>query len=485
MSADPAASDEPDERSVGKLLHEADRTGRQLLFDATGHDAAALLRTWGEVVDAAADLWRAFPQSPLADDPGLSVVDRLQELATRLHRVQLGWGWPGEGAADERLLRMAETFTRAAELVHRYGNETRPTSGAAWADLAAARMLTMHGLYVTSHAIGVAVREHRTTLQHDHAGSHGPDTVARSTQTLARLATFEQTAAAYVGGHFAATAAGEVDPRPDGRRLREALTHWDTQAHRSLTASPTPANLQLATRMQAMVATATAAITHAGVATGAVQSHQYDDRLAPALDVSQQAWNGAARGWQRLNTPSGRPDADLARAGNELCAALREITDDKTAWAPPQLMGARVDLAAAAGDLQQALVGAVELAGLTREIAAEHRLTGPAQAVARLLDDIAPPGDGHVSRLGAAVSVADIHANRTIALPHPARHHHTNHADRAAAAATHAASAAAWLGPANRYQAAPTVSASPRSRRLQPHEPAPSPAPEPHVACER
>ena len=46
-----------DERSVGELLLDAEFISRQILMDVTGEDAPAMLRTWGEVVQSAAELW--------------------------------------------------------------------------------------------------------------------------------------------------------------------------------------------------------------------------------------------------------------------------------------------------------------------------------------------------------------------------------------------------------------------------------------------
>ena len=56
-----------DERSVGELLLDADFTTRQLLMDVTGNDAPAMLRTWGEVVQSASELWATLPQPPFGD----------------------------------------------------------------------------------------------------------------------------------------------------------------------------------------------------------------------------------------------------------------------------------------------------------------------------------------------------------------------------------------------------------------------------------
>src|SRR5664279_2130079 len=108
-----------DQRSVGELLLDADFTTRQLLMDAAGQDAPAMLRTWGEVVQSASELWATLPQpvggatSPI---DGVTMA-RLESMSQAMHRTQVRRGWPGDGLSDERLLRVAETFTRAADLI--------------------------------------------------------------------------------------------------------------------------------------------------------------------------------------------------------------------------------------------------------------------------------------------------------------------------------------------------------------------------------
>ena len=52
-----------DGRSVGELLLDADHTARDLLIDAPDLDAAVVLRTWGEVVQTAADLWAVLART--------------------------------------------------------------------------------------------------------------------------------------------------------------------------------------------------------------------------------------------------------------------------------------------------------------------------------------------------------------------------------------------------------------------------------------
>ena len=74
-----------DGRSVGEILLEADHSARELLMDAPDLDAAVVLRTWGEVVQTATELWALLPGTPApADGPALSVrPDVMAQLASR------------------------------------------------------------------------------------------------------------------------------------------------------------------------------------------------------------------------------------------------------------------------------------------------------------------------------------------------------------------------------------------------------------------
>ncbi|HYN64422.1 MAG TPA: hypothetical protein VES36_07455, partial [Candidatus Limnocylindrales bacterium] len=147
-----------DARSVGELLLDADFTARQILMDVTGEDAPAMLRTWGEVVQSASELWAILPSpvraagSPRAGSRAdIATMARLESMSQGMHRTQLRRGWPGDGPSDERLLHVAETFTRAADLIGRRGGHIRPTQPEIRADLDAARMRIMHTLYVGAH----------------------------------------------------------------------------------------------------------------------------------------------------------------------------------------------------------------------------------------------------------------------------------------------------------------------------------------------
>jgi hypothetical protein len=444
-----------DQRSVGELLLDADFTTRQLLMDVTGQDAPAMLRTWGEVVQSASELWSTLPQpvrgttSPV---DGVTIA-RLESMSQGMHRDQVRRGWPGDGPGDERLLHVAETFTRAADLIDRRGGHIGPTDPAVRADLDAARMRIMHTLYVGAHSVGVAAGQHVRDVEL--ATTRGKSdresrAVPRGRDAISRLAAFEQLAGAYVGDRFARAAGGEHVRGPYGtERLQQALIGWDIQAHRTLAATPTAANLLLASRTQAGIATAVAAILHAGASTGHVDTHAYQHRLAPTLDATQQAWTHVAGRWAEMTTPASRTDLDLVGAVNELRAAVREVAHDKTTWARPEVM---------------------DVAFVIRDVAAEDtNLTGPARAMShRANADIdCAANRGQQGKGVVWVAPGDVYANRTVTIPEPVRAGLVDATDTLVQTASNAMSAAACLDRVtqDRPPGSGQEPAAPRSRR--------------------
>jgi len=94
-----------DRRSVGELLVECEHVAREALWDVDQIRAGTMLRTWGEVIQSATDLWHALPANTPPDpitgvrakDGADITMDRLQAMTTALHRSIRGQPWPGEG----------------------------------------------------------------------------------------------------------------------------------------------------------------------------------------------------------------------------------------------------------------------------------------------------------------------------------------------------------------------------------------------------
>jgi hypothetical protein len=479
-----------DERSVGELLLDADFTTRQVLMDVTGEDAQAMLRTWGEVVQAASELWASLPQPARATKSPIdgAAMARLESMSQGMHRTQIRRGWPGDGPGDERLLDVAETFTRAADLVGRGGGHIRPTDPAVRADLDAARMRIMHTLYLGAHGVGVAAGQYVRDVELSSRGMSSRESrgVQRGQDAINRLAAFELLAGAYVGNRFAGAARGEQVRGPYGtERLQQALIGWDIQVHRTLAATPSAANLLLASRTQAGVATAAGAILCAGARTGHVDAHAYEHRLAPTIDATQEAWTHVARRCAEMTSPASRTDLDLVHAAGELRAAVREVAHDKTTWAGPDVMAGRVDLGEAAQHVQQALSTAVDVACVIRDVAAQDaNLTGPARAMShRATADIDRVADrGHRDEDVVWVTPGDVYANRTVTIPEPVRAGLVDATDTLVQTASTAMSASACLDRVTQDRSSRSGQelAAPRSRRHE--EPIPTAQDVPRVA---
>lgn len=415
-----------------------------------------MLRTFGEVVQGAAELWNALPTSSWSPDGrrDAAAVTRLDTVAQGMHRTQLRTGWPGAGPTDERLLQVSEAFTRAADLVRRHHRQARQMRPQVRADTDAARIRIMHTLYVLAHAVTLSVREHVRDEQAATLGVRNQRltrAIPRGLDAIHRLAAFEHLAGGYLAGRYPTASHGEVVKPPDGLgRLQEALLVWDIQAHRTMAAHPTPANLMAVSRTQGALVSEAIAVLSAGASTGHLLPG-VAQRLLPAMEASQTSWARLASRWTELLTPqTRRTDRTLVAAAAELGAALHEITRDKAARATPDVIAARVDLTVAAHTMALGLTAAVDLAFAIRDMAAhDQSLTGPARVLARR----ATAGTGaraaarsHPGTDAAVIDAGDILANRMILLPETVRCTLIEVANATIEAATHLTSAGSSLG---------------------------------------
>ena len=442
-----------DARSVGELLLDAEHLSRQLLLEVTGERAESLIWTWGEVVEAAGQLWDAIP-SPA---PGATAdpMQRLQHVSRSAQR-QIRGDRRTAPPADTQLDQIASTFIWATDLVASHA--VPPVSEAARADVEAARLRIMHTLYVATHGVIVAVREHledlRQQAHEDNVAHRGePLGAVLAQQRISRLGVVERLAGACVDGHYVKALAGEATPAPalGHQRLADALTGWDIQLHRTLAVHQDAQTLSIVSRTQADVATATAVLLGAAASTGHLAAEDYQ-RLSLALAGSQRAWMQAGIRWADLIELGKQPlDPKLFSAANELRAAAREITHDRTSWAEPNLIAQRVDLYALLPGLGQSLAAAPAAAAACREAAVQPVLQGPARPMAariraQLNRDEDNAGPTAVENPTAAISPAAIASNRVVAAPQPLRNALLEVGDRTLATSTQAASAAEAAG---------------------------------------
>ncbi|WP_404388807.1 hypothetical protein [Humibacillus xanthopallidus] len=479
-----------DGRSVGELLLDCDLKVREVLMDTPLMDGRVMVRTWGEVVEAAGDLWRALPDPSAGTagsarrDAGAALMAQLEAMNGSLLKAARKRQWPGTGPADERLLQVCENLTLAAELLPRRRTDIRPMRKQVRADLEAATARLMHVLYVGAHGVQVALNRDLRLLAVMPAARRATlpaESMKRTVEARDRMACFEQLVASYVSATFPAALHGEHKPLPEPDRLRQALATWDIQAHRALARTTTAATIMLVAQTQAHTAYATQTLLRAASETRAIEPRQYRDRLAPALEAAQASWVALATTWAQLAPARGRRlRPDLVVAANEIRAALLELTHDHTGPATVETLAATVDLKHAAQTLQLGLATSTDLAYALREATTNPDLLASARevnAIAMALEALGPHGNVSPE---AWVRLADHAHDRPVALPDTIRDSLTRAAEHTAYATTTAAGAAAALSAPDRDQAANPHHAeldSPVHRGRQPPGlPAPSPS---------
>src|SRR3546814_8201470 len=128
---------------------------------------------------------------------------------------------------------MTQAFINAAALVRRYGAEIPHEQPDAHRDLEAARTRIMHGLYLTAHAVNVALHDNGRDRVNDARASgrrvqlaqhHSPYAIAPIGVSVARMSACENTARSYLPDRFAQAPAAEASrPVDDPGRLAPAL----------------------------------------------------------------------------------------------------------------------------------------------------------------------------------------------------------------------------------------------------------------------
>ncbi|UFN45228.1 hypothetical protein [Nocardioides okcheonensis] len=432
-----------DQRSVGELLFDVDRHARVLLMDVCEHDAAPLLHAWPTLISAAGSMWHALPaplpqplpqpmSPPPAEirraEPPTSCMDRLDVIGTGVSRRLTTKRWPGPTAPDGRLLEMADTLSRAADLTRRFGYHG-PLSPAGRDDLEAARARLLHAVYVTTHAVSVALLQFGRT-RHDLAAATPrplaspneriPYAVAPTTEWVRRIGAAESAAASYVNRRqFAPLLNKEhrADPA-SASRLNLALARWDIEAHRGLAGHSWPKNIVLVVRTQAFIAGSALTLLDAAAAH---EQGYVPSRLVEAVAQSGAAWTDLGGRWDDLTPAHTHPADALLLAAGELRAAARELTQDGAGRATPHTIRTRPGAAEGLHALLAAMRHGDELAHVVDERSAAPGLSGHARVMShRAQNDIAAGRvpiavDSNI----AWVSPLDIHAGRTVPAPVP------------------------------------------------------------------
>ena len=260
-----------DRRTVGELLTDSDALARETLLDPSPDHAPAMVRSWGELVGSAAELWAVLPSAP--DRPfGLDPMERLRGVGEAIGRSVTAGHWPGQGPTDERLTQIAGNLSRARNLVDLSGRPPQPTTLNMQPGGQDAHRQVMHMLYVAAHATTVALSGYVADLQSRlEVGARRRQPLAERPTALeiteakgmiARFDGFEQLTAAYLAGQPPTAAnPAEVSASAPAKRLETALGAWQVQVHRTLAGNPDPADLVRVARVQALICSTTGILT--------------------------------------------------------------------------------------------------------------------------------------------------------------------------------------------------------------------------------
>ncbi len=480
-----------DHRSVGELLADGEELARETLLDATPDHAPAMVRSWNQLVDSAAELWAVLPSAP--DGPsGLDPMGRLRPVGEAIGRSVSVGHWPGQGPTDERLTQIADNLSRARHLVEPHGRPSQQAPPETQRDFQDLHGQVMHTLYVAAHGTAVALGAHVTDLQHRLAAGKRRRQLLAERPTLleitaaqgmiARFDGFEQLAGAYLFGLPRSANADQVREAAPATRLKTALAAWEVQAHRTLANNPDPADLVRVARVQALITSTTGILIEAAARKGHIDN-DIVQRLAPALGANQVAWSRAAKRWGELTSPASRTDPALVGAASEVRAAIAAAATNPTGWATPDQLASRLDVPKTVTTLHLSMLASVDIAYVVRDTAADHPgLTAPARIIGMRSQGEAEIAieQGETRYEGITWTTRrQIAANQLIPLPEPGRRGLISLADDVIATTNHAVAAAAQLPSSdgratNRsgHEARP-VRSTETLHIARPHDPAP------------
>jgi len=422
-----------DQRSVGELLLDADITARSMMADLDTQQVPGMLRAWPGTVRAAGAFWDALPtdanwqpgRQHIPDPPLRSHLRQLTAQTAALehafhsdfsgHEIREPWPLPGD--PDERLTRITEDLQQAATMVTR--NSARIIRSGTWtprqtADLQAACTRVMHTLYVCAHAVATTCEDFAAEEQRrigDKPNINGKDLKpgARASRMGDRLRQIERIAEPGVHGQTSRHAQRHDDSPGGLDRLRHAVSEWGTATARLGEDDLTTGRMRWVSRVDGAVTAATAMLSQAGQATGEF-SEDLVEPLMAGLQASHRQWAGIERTAGQITDMSDVPPPEEVHAGNELLAALRELTWDGTAQASPTTLSERVDLTQAVGVLRVSLGHATFHAQDLQHAAASRRVLAHARPIQEDLKRSVKKGTT-VEREYAPVSPDEIRRN--------------------------------------------------------------------------
>jgi hypothetical protein len=480
----------PDRRTVGELLADSEALARETLLDATLEQAPAMVRSWNQLIASVVELWAVLPSAP--NSPSWSdPMERLRAIGEAISRSVTAGHWPGQGPTDEHLTQIADNLSHAQHLVERSRGASQPTTDTP-ADLQHAPGQLMHTLYVAAHGTVVALGAYAADLQGqaETAKRRRQPVAERPTALeitaaqgmIARFDGFEHlAAAAYLAEETPSSTNPEQAATPT-RRLETALAAWEVQAHRTLSASPDPADLVRVARVQALITSTTGILTEAAARKGHIDVDLIQ-RLAPSLEASQMAWSRMAKRWGELTSPASRTDPALVGAASEVRAAIAATATNQAGWATPDQLTVRLDLPNIVKTLHLSMIASVEIGYVVRDTAADHPgLTAPARIIGMRSQGEAEIAieQGETRYEGVTWTTRrQLASNQLVPLPEPARRGLINLADDVLATTNQAVAAGVQLDPSDVTRSTRSGQRAHLGRSVEshqithPHDPAP------------
>jgi hypothetical protein len=244
-----------------------------LLTDITfGERAPAMLLTWNDVIASADDLWDALPP---ATGPAQLLMQRLSDMATPMHAALNTRRWPESTQADDRLLSIADTYTRAADLIH--AERVRPTPEQA-DGIRAAVTATIHFSAHSVRGAATAYVAEALTQVPDVAQPHRRPNRDLIKEAADRMLGMEQLSATAAGGLYGPQPTDAARTSED-RALAASFAEWDVQSHRTLARNPNTANLYLIARTQAAIGQVASTLLRARATTAHLKLDDYATRV--------------------------------------------------------------------------------------------------------------------------------------------------------------------------------------------------------------
>lgn len=342
------------------LLASADAWAKQTLTESYDmFSAPALLRGWGQVVEAAAAAWEAIPQTAPFQTSDIATGNALPMASlTATEIVTEARDWIGEEPSPATA-RIAVLLQTAAQAIHvELPAGSRPD--AHQAELATQlRAGLLHVGSMVTHAAAVSVAQHADLL-----AQLGEPESDRLANVATRLRGIEQGLDASLYRRPTNTA-----PTPQIGEVDHRLQQFMQVAYRRGTSADPATNVVVADIARRLIGHS-AQLARDSAQQGRIKTAEYTTRLAPALKAADEQWDIARKAWVHMSGRHDRANPEIVKTANQLIAALEQ----------PEL-GAHPAIATT---MTSALVAAAELAQINHQATTDPDLMPPTAIVVAL-----------------------------------------------------------------------------------------------------